>query len=53
MSRAETLEKVKREISALKTAALRLQGEAFGFVQKLEALERQAVELAAEGEVRP
>lgn len=53
MSRAERLEKVKREIAALRTAALRIQGEAYGFVQKLEALEREAVELAAEGEVRP
>ncbi len=51
-TRQEILAKVQREISQLKTSALRIQGEAYGFVQKLEALERQAVELAAEGEVR-
>lgn len=53
MSRAERLAKVQREIAALRSSALRLQSEAFGFVQKLEALERQAVELAAEGPVVP
>ena len=53
MSRAERLAKAQREIAALKSAALRIQGEAYSFVQKLEELERQAVELAAEGEVRP
>jgi len=53
MSRSERLEKVKRELAALRTAAVRIQGEAFGFVQKLEELERAAVELAAEGSVQP
>jgi len=53
MSRAERLAKVQREIATLRSAAIRVQSEAYGFVQKLEELERQAVELAAEGPVQP
>ncbi len=53
MTRAERLAKVQREIAALRSSALRIQGEAFGFLQKLEELEREAVQLAAEGPVQP
>lgn len=53
MSRTERLAKAKREIDSLRSAVHRIYGEAYGFLQKLDELERQAVELAADGEVRP
>lgn len=48
MSRAERLARIKREIAALRSGVLRLEGEAYGVKQKLDAIEAEFAELSKE-----
>jgi hypothetical protein len=52
MTRAEILAKVKRDLSELRSRLGRIDGETFLARRQIEDLERQAVELAAEGQPR-
>lgn len=50
MSRAERIERIRRELSAMRSAVQRAEGEVYGVKQKLDALEAEFAALENEGE---
>jgi hypothetical protein len=52
VSRSERLTKLKRDLAELRSRLSRIDGETFLARQQIEDLERQTIELAAEGPVQ-